>query len=754
MAKRVSEDDRKLGVLKEARRRFKRCVEWEADYRPKFIDDVKFVEGDSDNLYQWPDQVRTRMEDNNRALLTINKTKQHCLDVMNDARQSRVAIKIRATGGGASSESAQVFAGVVRHIEYISNAATAYQHGLSFAVRGGIGYWRVITDYANDDSFDQEIFIRRVKDPLSVYLDPDINEFDGSDANFAFVFTDIDRDEFETKHPNWIEHAVPGPGFTPDTSWVWENKIRVAEYFRRVEVPDRLIAYTEVGPDGHPGEQKVHRESELEPKLAKALLDLPDTQTRKIKSHKVEWFKVVGDAIVEERDWPGVYIPLVRDLGEETVIDGILDRKGHVRALKDPQRMFNYNAVGSVEFGALQSKTPWVAPADAIETYESYWDTANTENHSVLPFNHMDDEGKPIPAPQRQQPPTGAPVFIQGMNDAAEWMRMVSGQYQADMGAPSNERSGAAINARQRQGDNATYHFLDHQGVAIRYTGKILIDLIPKVYDTERVIEIRAEDGTPTKVSIDPQAQDAFQKTAEDRSEVEAIFNPKVGKYEVESDVGPAFATQRQEAWNAYVQILSQNKDLVHIIGDLAFKCADFPGADEIAERLKRMVPQQALQDGPSPDLIKANQQIQQMQGLLQQLAQKLADKTAAHLNDQEGNAIKAYTAQTQRIAALKEALIADPEGLIGLVKQVIAEAEATSSAGLGPALTPSRELTAEDMMPPAQPPQPVATPGVPPGGGIPAGGIGPGGPPSASPADMTAGPAAQPGGAPTPAGL
>src|SRR5246127_1440103 len=165
MAKRVSEDDRKLGVLKEARRRFKRCVEWEADYRPKFIDDVKFVEGDSDNLYQWPDQVRTRMEDNNRALLTINKTKQHCLDVMNDARQSRVAIKIRATGGGGSSASAQVFAGVVRHIEYISNAATAYQHGLSFAVRGGIGYWRGVNHHRNANHFRQGDFLSRGKGP-------------------------------------------------------------------------------------------------------------------------------------------------------------------------------------------------------------------------------------------------------------------------------------------------------------------------------------------------------------------------------------------------------------------------------------------------------------------------------------------------------------------------------------------------------------------------------------------------------------
>lgn len=747
MAKRASEtENHHASVLRESRKRFDRCVAWEKTPRARMVEDIKFVEGDSDNLYQWPEEVRSRMQANNRALLTINKAKQHCLDIMNDARQSRVAIKIRATGGGASADSAQVLAGVVRHIEYISNAATAYQHALSYAVRGGIGYWRVVTDYANDDSFDQEIFIRRVKDPLSVYLDPDFNEFDGSDARFGFVFTDLPRDEAEAQFPQIKDGGTLATSsiFTAAETWAKEDEVRQAEYFRRVEVKDELLAYDDPDDTGHHAEgrerrKKVARASDLQPDLAKAVKALPSTKRRPITSHKVEWFKIVGDKIVDEREWPGIYIPIVRCVGEETVIEKELDRKGHTRALKDPQRMFNYNASGSIEFGALQSKTPYIAPADAIEGYDTEWENANKEPYSVLPYNHRDDEGEPIPAPQRQQPPSGAPVYMQGMNDAAEWMRMVSGQYQADMGAPSNERSGAAINARQRQGDNATYHFLDHQGVAIRYTGKILIDLIAKVYDTERVIDVLAEDGTRTKVRVDPHAQDALQKVKEEREEVEAIFNPKVGKYEVESDVGPAFATQRQEAWNAYVQILSQNRDLVHIIGDLAFKCADFPGAEEIAERLKRMVPQQALEDGPSPDLLAAQQQIQQMQGLVQQLAQKLADKTAEHANDQEKNAVTAYDAQTKRLAALKEALAAQPELLMELVKQVILEAESTSGAGLGPALTPTPQMVT---------PQPPGPPGMPPG---PGGGGGPAMalPTNASPDDMGSGPAAAPGGAP-----
>ena len=728
MAKKRSDKD-KRAILTEARKRFTRCQNWEASFRGRYVNDLKFCEADSDNLYQWPEEIRSRMSDDKRAMLTINKTKQHVLDVLNDARQARVSIKIRPTGDGATVDASEVFMGVVRHIEYISDAATAYQHGLACAVKGGIGYWRLTTGYTNDDSFDQEIFIRRVRDSLSVYLDPDIREFDGSDAKFGFVFEELAKDE----HPE-LENVQGQSDFGP-ASWVKENSIRQAEYFRRVEKKDRLLAYPDPADEG--GESmKVARESQLDPQIVKMLLNMRTTQVRPIKTHQVEWFKIVGDEIVDEGEWLGAYIPLIRCVGEETVIDGELDRKGLVRALKDPQRMFNYNASGSVEFGALQSKSPWTAPADAIEGYETYWNNANTDNYSVLPWNHRDDEGQAIPAPQRQQPPTSAPVFIEGMNASAEWMRMVSGQYQADMGAPSNERSGAAITARQRQGDNATYHYLDHQSVAIRLTGKQLIDLIPKVYDTPRILEILADDGTQQKIKVDINSKEALQKTQEDRNEVEAIFNPKVGKYEVMADVGPAFATRRQEAWNAYVQILTQNKELVSVIGDLAFKMADFPGAEEVAQRLKRMVPQRALEDGPSPDLQAAQQQIQALQEMVKQVAQKLADKTAAHLNDQEKNAVSAYDAQTKRLAALKEALILDPERLMSLVQQVIDEAEATSGAGLGPALTPNAELTAEDMMPPAQPPQPM----MPPGAGPEMGGA-----PNMNPADMGSGPAPGP---------
>lgn len=671
-------------ILKEARKRFRRVRDFESTARKRFVDDTKFAEGDSDNLWQWPEDIREPRVDDHRPCLTINKTRQHVLDILNDARQSKVSVKIIATGGQATYDSAQAYMGVVRAIEYRSNADTAYQLALRHAVQGGIGYWRVSVVYEDDDSFNLGLRIRRIKDPLLVYLDPDIDELDGSDAKFGFIADDIPKEEFEAAYPD-IE-ASSNSEFGDD-SWVRDDVIRVAEYWRRVKVKDRLIGY--LNPDS--GEMVVDRLSRIPEELKQPILSDPNTKMRDIDAYKVESFLIIGDQIEDEVEWLGQYIPIVRVIGEETVIDGQLDRKGHVRALKDAQRMFNYNASGFVEFGALQTRAPWVGPVEAFEDFESLWETANTENHSYLPYNGLDEQGNQIASPARTEPPRGAPLFLQGMEAAAEWMRMASGQYQADMGAPSNERSGAAINARQRQGDNATFHYLDHQANAIRFTGKIMIDLIPQIYDTERVLKYQAEDGSDQEIHIDPRKSasegerplEAVRKEAVEGTEAQRIiFNPNVGRYEVQADVGASFATKRQDAFNAYTQILAQNKELTALIGDLALQYADFPGAEEAARRLKRMVPPQALDESANPEVEGLKQQLGEAQQFIQALSAKLSSLQGDQEVKQEKNAIDAYRAQTDRLAAIKEALGLDASGLLMLVKEVLAESTATSASG------------------------------------------------------------------------
>lgn len=681
-------------IIAEAKRRFKQCESWESNARKLFLDDLKFANADSDNLYQWPNDIRRNRDLDERPCLTINKTKQHCLQIVNEAKQNKPSITFRPVGNGATYEAAQVFEGIARHIEYISNAEVAYDTATMFQVEAGIGYWRVVTDYAGDDSFDQEIYIRRIPDPLNVFLDPDINEVDGSDARFGFIFRDMPEDEFNAAYPKYKREASTAALGNGD-GWIDKEHVRIAEYFRRVPKEDRLISFT----NPNTGETETLRLSKVPgalKALAKAVIDDPETKHRIIEDDEVQWFLIIGDKIVEKTIWPGKTIPIVRCIGEETIIDGELDRKGHTRALKDPQRMYNYFSSSAVENLALQSKIPYVAPAQAIEGQETYWETANTVNHSILPYNHRDDDGNEIPAPARAQPPTQSTGYLEAMNTAKQEMMMVSGQYEANFGQKSNETSGKAINERQRQGDTATYHFIDNLGIAIRYTGEIILDLIPKIYDTPRIIRILGEDGTESQVQLNPNAQQAYlEKKSRITNEVQSIFNPNVGRYEVMADVGPGYATKRQEAWNALTQIIAHNPELVHVAGDLLFRNADFPGAEEIAERLERMVPAQAKGNAPPPEMQQIQQQLQQAQQINGKLLQTLAEERLKLKGEQQQKEIDGYKAITERMNVLEKHFVT-PKAQVEFLHDLAMQEHASNLQIVTDASKPTLEQDAE----------------------------------------------------------
>lgn len=666
-------------IIAEAKRRFTQCESWESNARRRFLDDVRFANADSYNHYQWPDDIRNSRQLSQRPCLTINKTRQHNLQVINEARQNKPSVTIRPVGDGATFDAAQIYEGVIRHIEYISNAEVAYDTATTSQVEGGIGYWRVVTDYAGEDTFDQEIYIKRINDPLNVYLDSNISEVDGSDASFGFVFEDMPKDEFIQKHPKYKDKAGQAALGNTD-GWVDKDQVRIAEYFRRVQEEDTLIAFTNPVTGG----EEIIRESDITgemKELMKAILKSPGVKKRKIGSDKIEWYLIVGNEVVEEREWLGKYIPIVRVVGTETIIDGQLDRAGHTRAMIDPQRMYNYGSSSEVELMGLQSKIPYVGAAQSIEGLETYWSTANTVNHAILPYNHLDDEGNVMPPPQRQQPPIPSAGLLQLMQTAQNEMMMVSGQYEANFGQRSNETSGKAINERQRQGDTATYHFIDNLGIGIRYTGKILIDLIPKIYDTPRILRILAEDGTESQVQLDPQAQQAYMERVQQHTqEVEAIFNPNVGKYDVVADVGPGYATKRQEAFNAYTQIISQNKELVNVVGDLLFKNADFPGADELAQRLERMVPPQAKGEGPNPEVQQLQGELQKSQGIMTKMMEQLAQERGKLKAEEQQKEVDVYKAVTDRIKVMLPTVL-NPKDIAMMLHNLMKEERAANGA-------------------------------------------------------------------------
>jgi len=720
----LSDDDK---IIRQAKDEFERCESWEAETRRRFIEDIRFANGDPDNGWQWDTAIQTDREGSKKPCLTINKTRQHNLQITNDAKQNKPGVNIRPVGDSATYDAAQVFEGIVRHIEYQSNAEQAYDTATVFQVQGGIGYWRVVTDYVSDTSFDQEIYIRRVKNPQSVYLDPDITEADGSDARFGFIFEDVENKLFKVQYPDFEDMVVSSNTISPTDNWLSKDYVRVAEYYVREQKRDKLITFIVPPPFASAGQQVVLRKSEMDADIkavydgvkdaAKANPGVDAPIERDIVTDEINWYKIAGNQIIERRQWLGKYIPIVRIIGEETVIEGKLDRKGHTRSMKDAQRMYNYWTSEATTQVALQAKTPWLAPAEAIEGLEGYWGASNTDNASVLPYNAVNETGQAIPAPQKQAPPQMASAYIQGMQICQDQMMMTSGQYQSQFGQNENATSGKAINERQRQGDNATYHFIDNLAVGIRFTGKILIDLIPKIYDTERVIRILAKDGTESQIQIKPDAKDAYQKAETPEQDqqkaqkteksVAAIFNPNVGRYEVESDIGPGYATRRQEAFNAMTQIAAQNPDFMKIGGDLLWKSADFPLADELADRWSRIIPPNIKGDAPPPEVQQMQGQMQQLQEAVAQLNQKLNDKS----QDIE---IREYEAATKRLSALGNS---DPqisvEQIQPLVMQIIGQM--LQGGGMPLPTAPEQQPPVEQQAPDQQlpPMAPAQQPGV-----------------------------------------
>lgn len=674
-------------IIAEAKKRFERCVAWEASAREHALADARFADGDAYNNGQWSTVALAGRA--GRPCLTYNKVRQHNLQIVNDARQHKTQIKVTPTGGRATYEAAKVLSGIVRRIEYQSKAVDAYSTAIFHQVYTGIGYCRVVTEYLDDSVTDQEIYIRRIADPKTVYLDPDASEYDKADMRFAFVFTDIARDVYEAEHG---DEDMSAAAFDNTDGWNDRDHVREAEYWRRSDDQDTLHLLA----DG-----TTLRESELPPGGMAAIKPLI-VKSRDFTSPRIEFFKIVGDRIDERKDWPSRWIPIVPFIGEETMIDGVMDRKGHTRALIGAQQMFNYWSSQAVEQVAGQTKNPWIVDLRAIEGVEQYWKNANTENRPYLPYNSVGDDGLPIQRPERIEPPQMAQAFIQGMSIARDDMLMVSGQYQATMGQPGNEVSGTAIQQRQRMGENATAHFIDNQSKGIRQIGRIVLDLIPKIYDTARVAKIMAEDGSDSDVHLVPNAPEAHQQvqmtpqgprpvTAQQADAIDAdpdqpnariIFNPNVGKYDVEADVGPSYGTQRQEAANAFSQIMANNPAAFQVVGDFWAQNSDFPGADELADRLRKGLPPQYKAGAPDPQVVQLTQAMQEQGTQAHQLLgaadkeiadlkQQLAAAELAAKNKSDETAIKDYDAETRRMSA---AGAIDPNSLKLLVREMVSQ--------------------------------------------------------------------------------
>ena len=350
-----------------------------SESRENELDDLRFSAGSPDNRWQWPaDVLSTRgsvqgQTLNARPCLTINKLPQHIKQVTNDQRQNRPAGKVIPADDKADIEVAEIFDGLVRHIEYISDADVAYDTACENQVTFGEGYIRLYTDYCDDDSFDQDIRIGRVRNSFSVYMDPTIQDPCGSDAEWCFITEDILKEEYERDYPNAKPISslmAQGVGDQSVSQWINEDTIRIAEYF--------YAEYEKTTLNLYPNGESYYADAPESAQMAQ--MGLAPTKTRKVNRRKIKWCKINGFEILDEKEWAGKWIPVIRVVGNEFEVDGRMFVSGIVRNSKDAQRMYNYWVSQEAEMLALAPKAPFIGYGGQFECYEMQWKTPNTNN--------------------------------------------------------------------------------------------------------------------------------------------------------------------------------------------------------------------------------------------------------------------------------------------------------------------------------------------------------------------------------------
>jgi len=673
--------------IKEAREEFDRCLSGDDHNRTAGREDLDFARAGN----HWPADIKKQREDDGRICLTINMLPAYLRQVVNDARLNSPTIRVSPADDAADVETAEVLGDLIRNIEYTSDADVAYDTGVDCAASNGFGFWRITAEYARDDTFDIDLAIRRIRNPFSVVWDGDSQAVDSSDWNVAFVSERSTRKAFERQWGTKVTANWDDLGAWGGTDWRDGDSVTTAEWWKR-EIVERKIVL--VGPVRVPGQEPAEQpfvigldvfegDEDMQAMLAAGLIEV--YRERLAESYKVTKRIISGAEVLDRQDWPGRYIPIIPVWGDEFDIEGRVYHRSLIHDALDAARRYDYWSTAASELVALAPRVPYIGAKGSFNSDADRWATANTQSHPYIEYDVV--EGA-LSGPQRQ--PIGGEVAgasIQQALSASDDIKKIIGLYDASMGARSNETSGKAIMARQREGDVSTFHYQDNQARAIRHTGRVLIDLIPHYYRTARIVRVRGEDGSERKVQINKAFPKSDPKTGQPVTEpqlgldgqpardaagaplmkaVMAIHDLTVGKYDVTVSAGPSFTTRRQEAAEQMMELIRVFPQAAPLLGDLLAKKLDWPGADEIAERLKKVLPPNVLgEDGGLPPQIKEFiEQGKQMIELLQGTVKKLEAENAALKADKSVDVMEAKTkqfdAETDRMRALAD--IARPQ--------------------------------------------------------------------------------------------
>ena len=588
--------NRHADLIAEHKERFRLFADAWSRQRREASDDLRFYIGET----QWPEAVRKQREAEGLPCLVINRLPNFVATVVGEQRQNRPAIKVSPVDSGADKQTAEILEGLIRNIEYISMADVAYDRAFEFPVIcGHRGFLRVINEYVGPDTFEQDLLIKGVINPLTVFFDPNCREPDFSDAQHCYIVDDLPREQFEAEFPGAAIADWESSANVDESRDKSIETVRIVEAFWREPVKRTIVQLL----DGRVVDKNdLETIQESDPFALPAMNVSGDEIARNVDDHKIMWAKMTGTEVLEgPREFiPGArYIPIVPVAGVELNIEGEIHQWGLVRYAKDPQRAYNFTRTKEVETIALAPKSPWIGTKRMFEGFETMWEQANSRAFSYLPYNP--DALAAGQAPQRIAPPATNAAITASSLQAVDEIKSVVGIHDASLGENGNETSGKAILARQRESDTATYAYIDNLARALRLLGKILIDLIPRVYDSERIVRVLGVDGSEKQVEVNRRIGDVV------------LHDLTVGKYDVTVSVGPSYATQRIEAANSMIEFMRALPQSGPLIADLLAGSMDWPKADEVAERLKATLPPE-VQAAGNPEAMAQLQQQKAMQ--------------------------------------------------------------------------------------------------------------------------------------------
>ena len=644
--------------LAKALKRFRLSDDAESRIRPAMLDDLRFRASD-----QWPEKIRHQRELDGKPCLTINRLPQFIRQITNQQRTNKPSPIVSPVDSEADLKTAEIFQGMIRHIEQRGQAQVAYNTAGEHQATMGRGYIGILTEYENETSNNQTIKIRRFRNPFRVYMDPSCQELDYSDAMFAFVVTDLTKEQYDEKYGEDFPvdvHDFSSIG-TNKPFWLPDGSIRVAEYWYVDLVADRLLTLAtgdSILESRVPPEGLVKDGAKTVAILDDQMQPVPVVQQRKTSMRHVKCATITGlsildgnDDLTEGKDWPGKWIPIIPVIGDELDVDGQIDLRGVVRDAKDPQRRYNFEVSAETEAVALAPKAPFVVADGQLEGYEKLWAEANVKNFSYLPYKAMSLDGHLVGPPQRMSASADISSMVMLTQQADNDLKATTGFYDASLGAAGPEQSGKAILARQKQGDIGSFNYQDNLALAIATLGRYLVDLIPNVFDAPRIQRILGEDGQQKTVMVH-----AGKPPAEAPEGVEGVYDMSAGTYDVTVSVGPSYASRRQEAVATMTQFVTAFPPSFPMVGDILVRHMDWPGAQEISKRMAKLLPpelkdQEVGPDGqpaqapPPPELM---QKLQEMEAMGQQMQQELADAK------QQLAAKQIETASNEKIAVME----------------------------------------------------------------------------------------------------